>query len=177
MPQAAYVLTGVDVRRIADPESSRIHILNSFSAPAVKNKTISHTHGGGIGTVEYVLPLIEAFQPSFETLGPDLDSMAAVGLVTGNTDTWVFSGAYLRRGAAKPIASRIIIGGTIAELDEGAHNGAGEEKQVTKHAIRNVTHYERHIEGKQWLYWDIDQMIFRGPNGDLFAAQRAALGI
>ncbi|WP_454919210.1 phage major tail tube protein [Xanthobacter sediminis] len=177
MPQAAYVLTGVDVRRAADPESSRIKIITQFNAPGIKNKTIDHAHGGGIGTVKYVLPVLEAFEPTFETMGPDLDSLSAVGLVTGNTDTWVFAGAYLLRGAVKPIASRIIIGGTIAEVDEGTHEGAGANKQMTKHAIHNVTHYERHIDGKQWIYWDVDEMVFAGPDGDMFAAQRAALGI
>lgn len=177
MPQAPYVLTGVDVRRVADPESSRIRIINSLTAPALKNKTIGHTHGGGIGAVEYVIPAMEAFAPTFETLGPDLDSLAAVGLITGSTDLWVFAGAYLKRGAAKPIASRIIIGGTVAEVDEGSHGAGGVDKQVTKHAIHSVTHYERHIEGKEWIYWDFDEMIFRVNGSDVFADQRAALGI
>lgn len=177
MPQAAYVLTGVDVRRAADPESSRVHIITKFTAPALKNKTIDHTHGGGIGGVKFVLPTMEAFEPGFETLGPDLDSLSAVGLVTGTTDTWIFAGAYLRRGATKPVASRIIIGGTIAEVDEGAHEGAGANKQETKHAIHNVTHYERHIDGKEWIYWDFAAMIYRVNGTDVFADQRGALGI
>lgn len=177
MPQNPYVLTGVDVRRAADPDSSRVKIINSFTAPAIKNKTIAHTHGGGIGSVDFVLPTLEAFAPTFETMGPDLDSLSAVGLISGTTDTWVFAGAYVRRGAAKPVASRIIISGTVSEIDEGSHSAGGGDKQVTKHSIHNVTHYERHIDGKEWIYWDFDQMIFRVNGTDVFAGQRAALGI
>ncbi len=177
MPQAPYVLTGVDVRRAADPESSRVRIINSFAAPAIKNKTISHTHGGGIGSVDYVLPSLEAFAPSFETLGPDLDSLASVGLTSGATDTWVFAGAYLKRGATKPVASRIIVAGTVSEIDEGSHSAAGADKQVTKHSIHQVTHYERHIDGVEWIYWDVDEMVFRVNGTDRFAPYRAAIGL
>lgn len=177
MPQSPFILTGVDVRRAADPDSSRVRIINSFNAPAIKNKTVAHTHGGGIGSVDYVLPSLEAFAPTFETMGPDLDSLSAVGLVAGTTDTWVFAGAYLQRGASKPIASRIIIGGTIAEIDEGQHEAGGGSKQVTKHSIHNVTHYERHIGGVERLYWDFDEMEFRVNGVSLFADQRSALGI
>lgn len=177
MPQTPYVLTGVDVRRAADPESSRFKIIDSFKAPAIKHKTIDHTQGGGIGSVKYVLPVLEAFEPSFETFGPDLDALSSVGLVAGQTDTWVFSGAYLVRGKAKPVANRIIVTGTVAEIDEGTHSGAGSDKQKTSHAIHGVTHYERHIEGVEKIYWDVDEPAFRVNGVDVFADYRAALGI
>lgn len=178
MPQSPYILTGVDVRRVDAPDSSRVDIIESFTAPAIKHKTISHTHGGGIGTVDYVLPVLEAFKPTFETVGPDFDSLAAVGLVTGNADMWVFAGSYLRRGVAKPIGSRIIIAGTVSEIDEGSHAGAGADKQKTKHVIDQVTHYERHVGGEEWIYWDIGEKIFRVKGrGDVFAPFRGALGI
>lgn len=177
MPQQAYILTGVDVRRAADPESSRIKIIESLDVPAIKHKNVSHTHGGGVGTVDFVLPVLDAFTPGFSTFGPDLDSLAAVGLVSGQSDTWVFASAYQVRGEAKPVAARIIISGTIADVSEGTHEGGGTGKQSTKHQIQNVTHYERHIAGKEWIYWDFDEMIFRVNGTDRFADQRAALGV
>lgn len=178
MPQTPYILTAVDVRRIADPDSSRLNIINSFQAPAIRNKTIQHTHGGGNGDVKFVLPTFEAFEPTFDTFGPDLDSFAAVGLLTGTTDTWVFAGAYLQRGAPKPVSSRIIIGGTIAEIDEGQSSAAGADKQSTKHAIHGVTHYERWVGGKEWVYWDFYEPSSTRINGvAIMAPTMAALGL
>ncbi len=176
MPQQPYILTGVDVRRVSTGES-RVKIINSFSAPAIKQKTIAHTHGGGVGAVNYVLPSLEAFTPSFDTFGPDLDSLAAVGLLPGVNDQWVFAGAYQVRGATRPIASRIILTATVSEIDDGQHSAAGGDKQGVKHALHNVTHYERHIDGTEWIYWDIDEMVFRVNGTDRFADQRGALGI
>lgn len=172
-----YILTGVDVRRQSDPDSSRVQIIDTFKAPAIKRKTIEHAHGGGIGSVKYVLPTVEAFEPTFETFGPDLDAYASLGLMAGAADTWVFAGSYLQRGAAKPVSSRIILKGVVAEVDEGAHAGAGADKQKSTHALHEVTHYERWVDGKEWVFWDPGQLIFRINGVDLFAAYRAALGI
>lgn len=173
MPQNPYVLTAVDVRRQSQPDSSRLRIINQLTVPAIKNKTIAHTHGGGTGTVNYVLPMLEAFTPTFETFGPDLDSLAAVGLLSGNADSWIFAGAYLLRGASKPVGSRVIITGVVAEIDEGQHSAGGENKVSTKHAIHEVTHYERWIEGTEYFWWDIDEgyrVMGRSVTGPVLSA-------
>lgn len=174
MPQKPYNIAGFDVRRLASPDSTRRHIIGSMTVPSIKHKTTEFTAGGGFGTVNYVLPQIEALEPKFATRGPDLDAFSAVGLVVGATDTWVFAGAYIQRSGAAPVPFRAIIAGTLAEIEPGeASVGDGQD---WTHSLQEVTHCELHLGGESLWTWDHESgLIVRGK--DYGSVLTQALGI
>jgi phage tail tube protein FII len=84
------------------------------------------------------------------------------------------------RRAADPASPRIKIIESLevhAIQNKTISHAHGGGKQPTKHTIKNVTHDEPHLDGKEWIDWDVDEMVFRVSGNDVFANQRSALGV
>lgn len=168
--QPLYLLTAVDVRRATQAGSSRATIIEKLTLPAIKFVTAEHNPGGGVMAVNYALPRIEAVEPAFAVKGFDTDIFNGFGLI----DTWVFAGAVRDKKTNKGLPARAIIEGAITEWEPD--EASPTEFLGCNHSIKEVTHYEFWLNGKELWYVDAEERIIRRNGIDLFAEERQALG-
>ena len=145
----------VDVRRISDPEDSRVCTLSKMQLPAIKFKTWEHTAGGGFGVTEYMLPIIEALQPTMSTKGLDPGTMRALGAVLPVGDGWIFAAAVRDVANNKIVPVRATIVGVITEYTPGEHTPGSDPFDVD-HAFKEVTSYELKIEPRVLISYGND---------------------
>ncbi len=168
--QPLYLLTAVDVRRAEQSGTSRATIIEKLALPAIKFVTVEHNPGGGIMAVNYAMPRVEAPEPAFGVKGFDTDIFTGLGL----RDKWVFAGAVRDKKTNKAQPARAVIEGAITdwEPDEASPT----EFLGCNHIIKEVTHYEFWLNGKELWYADVEERIIRRDGVDLFADDRLALG-
>jgi phage tail tube protein FII len=172
--QPLYVFEAVDVRRADEPESSRARTINRLALAAIVRKKVEFTAGGGIGTVNYTLPMIDAPQPKFSVKGLDVDVMTRMGFAGGLHDKWVFSGAVRDKRAGKVLPFRAVIQGVVSEWTPDEFTAG--DFLGCDHSIDEVTHYELTLDGKELWYWDEDEQEARSGGISWFAEIRNALG-
>lgn len=175
MSQTLLLVEEVDVRRLEDPDDSRVETLTKMLFPAIKFKTIEHTGGGSTGTVDYRLPMIEKLEPTFSVKGLDRGSIKGVGLVPGSSAGWTFAAAV--RDVAngnKIIPVRGTIVGTVTEYTPGEHSPG--ESLDCDHAIKEITSYKLEVNGDVWVDFSVRprRLIMFGV--DIFAPYVTALG-
>lgn len=165
-----YLLTAVDVRRSEEAGSGRPLSIASLAMPPIRLLNASHNPGGGVGSVNFVLPRIEAPEPAFASKGIDADIFRGFG----ETLSWTFAGAYRNKRTNLTVPARAIITGAISawEPDESSP----EEMQGCNHIFQEVTHYEFILDGKELWYWDFWERELRRDGVSLFAADKRALG-
>lgn len=169
-----YVFEAVDVRRADEPETSRARTIDKLVLPGIKRKTVEFTPGGGIGTVNHVLPQIDAPEPKFSVKGLDLDVLTRMGFGAGQHDKWLFSGAVRDKRTTRLLPFRAVIEGIVAEWTPDEFSVG--EFLGCDHAIHEVTHYELTLDGRELWYWDEDEQEARAGGVSWFAAIRNALG-
>lgn len=173
--QPIYVFEAVDVRRADEPDSSRARTIEKLVLPSIKRKTVEFTAGGGIGTVNHVLPQIDAPEPAFAVKGLDVDVLTRFGFGAGSHDKWVFSGAVRNKSAGgRMLAFRAIIQGIVAEWAPDEFSAG--EFLGCNHTIHEVTHYELILDGRELWYWDEEELEARSGGVSWFAEIRNALG-
>lgn len=172
--QYPYILEACDVRRADQPETSRARIIDTMALPALTRKTTDHTAGGGVGTINYSWPQIDAPEPKFGTAGFDLDVLKKYGLAAGTNDRWVFAGS-VRVPKKGELALRAIIEGVINSWEPDEFSVGNLLK--CNHTIVEVTHYELTIDREEMFYWDADENEARSGGVSWFAGTRRALGI
>ncbi len=167
-----YLLTGVDVRRATQPDTSRATVISSLTMPGLTFATGEHNPGGGVMAVNYALPRIEAPEPAFSAKGIDAEIFTGMG----RPDRWVFAGAYNRRapGGGAIVPARAIIEGAITSWTPDESDPA--EFQGCTHTFAEVTHYELVLDGVELFYVDAHERILRVGGDDLYAEHRRALG-
>lgn len=168
--QNLYMLTAVDVRRAEVAGSSRATTIEKLTIPPIKFMTAGHNPGGGVMSVDFVLPRIEGLEPGFSAKGIDTDIFGGMGVV----DKWTFAGAYRDKKTNKAVPARGIIEGAVTEW-EPDESDPGEFQGCT-HAFKEVTHFEFLLNGNELWYIDSWERIIRRNGEDLFAADRLALG-
>eukprot|EP00903_Cladosiphon_okamuranus_P001615 g1613.t1 len=150
--------------------STRANAISKLVLPPFKLKNASHTPGGGVGTINAVLPRIEEVEPKFEIKGLDTDIFDGFGI----REKWVFAGSYRDLRTNKAVPGRAVIEGAISqwesdESDPDAYQGC-------THILTEVIHYEFVLDGQELFYWDFFERELRRNGEDLFAQDRAALG-
>lgn len=165
-----YMLVAVDVRRANSPGSGRPDIISKITLPSIRFINANHNPGGGVISVDYVMPRIEPPEPAFEVKGVDTNIFDGFG----KPNRWVFSGAWRDPRSGKMIPSRAVIEGAIAEWEPDESDPA--EFQGCRHIFREVSHYEFRLDGKELWYVDRDERILRVSGKDYFAEVRRALG-
>ncbi|GEP11830.1 phage major tail tube protein [Methylobacterium gnaphalii] len=165
----------VDVRRLDDPEDSRVCTITKMLLPAIKLKTAEHTAGGGVGTVKYRLPMIEALEPTMSVKGLDVGTIAAAGFIPGVSGGWIFAASVRNTSTNKIVPLRATVKGVVTEYTPGEHT-PGELLDVD-HAFHEVTDYELVVDGEQWFKFSARgrELVMYGV--DLFEQYRTALGV
>ncbi|WP_298981583.1 phage major tail tube protein [uncultured Roseibium sp.] len=166
-----YMLTGVDLRRAKDPESSRHTIISKLVLPAVKFKTANHNPGGGVGSVDFTLPRIEPLEPAMEVKGIDTEIFKGFG----GTEDWTFACAYKDKTTGLDVPARGIIRGVVAEWEPDESDP--DAFQGCNYSFKEVTHFDFTLNNEPVFYFDFFENEIR-PNGEsLTAGFNAALGI
>lgn len=168
--QPIYLLTAVDVRRATEAGTSRATTIEKLTIPPIRFQTANHNPGGGIGSVDFTLPRLETFEPRFMVKGVDTDVFRGMG----TTDRWTFAGAFRDKKLNKTVPARAIIEGAVTEWEPDESDPG--EFLGCNHAVKEVTHFEFLIDGKEYWYFDFDERVIRRDGVDLFAETRQALG-
>lgn len=171
--QPLYQLTAVDVRRAEEAGTSRATVINKLTLPGLTFAGSEHTPGGGVVTVKFAQPRLEAIEPKFEVKGLDLDVFRGLG----QPGRWIFAGAYREKksGGGGVVGARAIIEGAISIWEPDESDPA--EFQGCNHTFSEVTHYEFSLDGQELFYIDFFENVLRVNGVDMFAAERRALGI
>lgn len=171
--QPLYQLSAVDVRRAQEAGTSRATTIAKLAMPGLSFVGSEHSPGGGVMAVKFTQPRLEALEPKFEAKGIDLDVFRGMG----QTDRWVFAGAYREKkpGGGGVVPARAIIEGAISAWEPDESDPA--EMQGCNHTFAEVTHYEFILNGVELFYVDFFENVIRMNGVDLFADDRKALGI
>ena len=164
----------VDVRRLDDPEDSRVCLLSKVQFPAIKLKTAETTPGGGALGVKRVLPIAEPLEPSYSTKGLDRGAAAAVGLIPGIYGGWTFAASVRNVENNTVLPVRATIKGTIAEYNIGEHTPG--DLLDTDMVIHEVTDYELKIGNDIWFKISRKPRVLIMFGNDIFARYVSALG-
>lgn len=164
----------VDVRRADEPDSSRALTIDKLVIPPIKRKTTEFTAGGGIGTVNRVLPQIDAIEPAFSVKGIDTDILSRFGFAAGTADKWLFSAAVRNKRTTKLESWRVIIQGVVTEWSPDEFSAG--EFLGCNHLLHEVTHFEITMDGTELFYWDEDEQEARSGGTSWMAEYRNALG-
>lgn len=168
MAQPFLILQDVDVRRAEVADTGRANTISKMIIPPIRFKTSTRSAGGGVVDVDYSQDRLQPIEPGLTVFGFDAD------LMPGVKDRWTFAAAMRDRKTGKSVAVRCAIEGIIVdwspdEADPSQFNGCN-------HQIKEVTHFDLSIDGKEWWYVDEDERTVRRMGIDLTAARRAALG-
>ena len=165
----------VDVRRLSDPEDSRVCTISKMQLPAIKLKNWEHVAGGSFGAVKYGLPIIEALEPTMSTKGLDAGTMKALGAVLPVGDAWVFVAAVrdIANDVIVPVRATIV--GRLIEYNPGEHTPGSDPFDVD-HAYHEVTSYELKIGGDVWFAWSRKPRVLVCYGNDIGARYVSALG-
>lgn len=166
--QPFLILDQVDVRRAEVADSGRALIIAKMVIPPVRLKNVPRSAGGGVMDVDYVQYRVQAIEPGLTVFGFDSD------FLPGIKDRWTFSASLRVRKTNAFVPVRCEIEGitsdwTPDEMDPAQFNGCN-------HVIKEVTHFELAIDGKEWWYIDEDEREIRRMGKSLTAASRRALG-
>lgn len=175
MSQDILIIETVDVRRADDPEDSKVFTLTKVGLPKLKRKKAEHTPGGGVGSVNFLLPMLDAFEPTFSTKGLDLQVLREFGFAAGKFDRWTFAASLRNKRTRALLPVRFTIEGIVSDWSPGDHTPG--ELLDCDHTMDEVTYMDLKIDGELISLWD-----FYGRQGisggeDWFAEYRAALGV
>ncbi|ELT50283.1 phage major tail tube protein [Brucella intermedia] len=168
--QTLYQMVAVDVRRAEEAGSSRANLVSKLTIPSLKFITSTHNPGGGVMSVDFSQPRIEAPEPAMEVKGFDTDIFRDLGEVS----RWIFAGAVKDKKTGKLVPSRAIIEGAITEWTPD--EGSPEDFMGCNHLFKEVTHYEFTLNGEELFYVDFWERILRTGGVDRFSDVRRALG-
>lgn len=168
--QTLYMLTAVDVRRAETEGTSRATTISKLTLPPLNFLTANHNAGGSVMSMDFTLPRIEPVEPAFMIKGIDTEVFGGLGA----RDRWVFAGAYRDKRTNLDVPGRAIIEGAVSawEPDESAPD----EFQGCNHVLKEVTHIEFTLDGKELFYIDFWERIMRFNGTDHFEGVRGALG-
>lgn len=172
--QDILIMEEVDVRRTDDPDDSRVLTITKFGLPKPVRKKADHTPGGGVGTVAFLMPMLDAFEPTFSVKGIDIDTLNKFGFAAGAHDTWTFAGTIRNKTTNRLMSFRCFICGIVADWSPGDHTPG--ELIDCDHTLAEVTKVQYELDGVELFHWDFYARIFNPGTGDIFAEYRNALG-
>ncbi|KAI94097.1 tail tube protein [Rhodomicrobium udaipurense JA643] len=169
-----YVIEAVDVRRADETDTSRAITISKLGLPALKRLSAEHKPGGGVGGIEFVFPQIEKIEPKFEVKGIDLDALTRFGFANGVYDKWTFAGAWRDKRTGKALPARATITGIISDWESDEFSPG--ELVGCNHTLKEVSHYEFTLDGKEIFYWDFYEREARSGGVSWMSDVRSALG-
>lgn len=172
--QDILIIEEIDVRRADDPDDTRVLTITKMGIPKLTRKNAEHTPGGGVGTVNFVLPMLDAFEPAFSTKGLDTDTLAKFGLAAGQADKWTFAATVRNTRLNKVVPLRCTIRGIVSEWSPG-ENTPGDLADCDL-SIKEVTYVDLYIDSKELFAWGFYERIGRSGGVDWFAQYKTALG-
>ncbi|WP_018261540.1 phage major tail tube protein [Methylobacterium sp. WSM2598] len=175
MAQDILIMEEVDVRRADDSDDTRVFTINKMALPGLKRKTSEHTPGGGTGTVNFALPMIDALEPKFSVKGVDLDVLRKFGFSAGTNDKWTFASTLRNKKTNRLLPVRATIQGVVCEWSPGEHTPG--ELIDCDHSLMEVTYYELVVNNEQIFKWSFYTREWIHGGTDVFAEYRAALGV
>lgn len=173
--QDILIMEEVDVRRADDPTDSRVLTINKLAMPTLERETVEHKPGGGVGSVNFVLPMLKALQPTFSVKGLDFGTLAAFGFVPGVLDKWTFAASIRNTRTNKIIGARATIRGVISAWKPNEHTPG--DVADCDHTFDEVTYGDLVIDGVEQYAWGFYERIARTGGVDWFAPYRIALGV
>lgn len=173
--QDLLIMEEVDVRRADDPDDSKVLTITKFGLPKLVRKTAEHGPGGGVGSVAFVLPMLNALEPTFSVKGLDLAVVRGFGFAPGVFDKWTFAATLRNTRTNKIVSVRSTIRGVIAEWSPNEHTPG--DIADCDHAFREVTYADLVIDGVEEYAWGYYERIGRSGGIDWFAPYRNALGV
>jgi len=168
MAKPFLILEDVDARKAEVAGSSRATTLARFVIPPIRFKTTTRTAGGGVLDIDYHQNRLQPIEPAAIVHGFDED------LLPGVKERWTLAGALRNRKTGKHVPVRCEVEGvwvewTPDEADPAQFNGCNS-------LMKEVTHFELTIDGKEWWYVDEDEREIRRMGVSLKSGARAALG-
>lgn len=173
--QDILIMEEVDARRTSDPDDSRVLTLTKFGLPKPTRKKVEHTPGGGVGSKNYLLPMLDAFEPTFSVKGIDIGTLQAFGFTAGSFDTWTFAATIRNKRTNKLLPFRCFIRGIVADWSPAEHTPG--DLIDCDHTLAEVGMVRYELDGVLMFHWDFDARIFNPGSGDIFAEYRVALGV
>jgi len=173
--QDILIIEEVDVRRADDATDSKVLTLNKMGIPKLTRKEAEHTPGGGVGSIAFLLPMLNAFEPMFAVKGLDLDILRKFGFTAGRFDKWTFAGTLRNKRTNVLVPVRMTIQGIIAEWSPGEHTPG--ELIDCDHTMKEVSYVDLFINGEEIFAWSFYGRFARNGGEDWFAEYRNALGV
>lgn len=177
MSQDLLLMEEVDVRRADDPtgDTSKVLTITKMGLIQPERKSVEHTPGGGMGTVEFLLPMLNALEPKFSVKGVDRDSIRKFGFIPGRHDKWTFAATMRNVITNQIVPVRSTIKGLLSTWQPGEHTPG--ELIDCDHVLKEVRYADLFIDGEELFLWDWQARIARSGGEDWFAPYRNALGI
>jgi uncharacterized protein len=173
--QDILIIEEVDVRRTDDPDDTRVFTITKMGLPELKRKNAEHTPGGGIGTVNFALPMADAFEPKFSVKGVDLDVLRKFGFTAGTNDKWTFASSLRNKKTNALLPVRVTLQGIVSQWSPGEHTPG--ELLDCDHTMTEVYYYKLVVGNERIFEWDFYARRWFNGDTDIFAEYRAALGV
>ena len=174
MAQDILIMEEVDVRRADVADDNRVLTITKMGISEIERKMAEHTPGGGVGSVEFMLPMINALSPKFSVKGLDLDVLRKFGFSAGQHDKWTFAGTLRNKMTRSLVPVRCTYQGIVSKWSPGEHTPG--ELIDCDHELKEVTYAELVIDGEEIYAWSFYGRFMRFGGFDVFAEYRNALG-
>lgn len=158
-----------------DPEATNHLTLQSLALPTLDRVTVNHLGGGAPGEVEWSMNALRAIQPTFKLLGYTESTYREFGVGTAQVSKFTGYGVLRNKVNGTTIQAKTVIRGVLGRVAPDQFERAGAFGH--DHSITEVTHYELHVGGKEWFYWDYFTTTLRQFEQDSLAESRILLGI
>ena len=159
----------------ANPEDSNHVKLASLGLPTLERVTAGHLGGGAVAEVNWSMNAFRALEPTFKLLGFTEASYRLLGIGTNEVQRFTMYGVLRNKETGKQLQAKAIAKGIIGRLAPDAFDRASAFGH--DHGITEVTHYELHVGGEEWFYYDYFTSVVRQFGNDVTSAARVALGI
>jgi len=158
-----------------DPEASKHISLSSMTLPALEYQTAAHNPGGGPGEIEFNMGATKKLELSFKMAGYDPDSYRLFGVGSGSVNTFTAYGVIRDKREGTLIQGKSIIKGNIQKVAPEAYERG--KMFGHDHVIGEVSHYELHVGGSEWYWWDMWAAPRARTFGNTDQEYLAALGL
>jgi hypothetical protein len=136
-----------------DPEKSKHIKLTSLALPTLEYQTAEHNPGGGPGEIVFGMGAIKKIEPTFKMAGFDEEAYRLFGVGSAQVNTFTAYGVVRDKREAKALQGKAIFRGSIGKLAPEAFERG--KAFGHDHTLIEVSHYELHIGGKEWWWWDM----------------------
>lgn len=135
-----------------DPAASNHLELTSLKLPELAQKTIEHTAGGSVGSVNFAIPSLDALEPSAKLGGFNAERLSQFGLNSPYRSVFTAYGVIREKRSNKEREAKAIIEARLAtiapdEFSQGSEFG----HDLT---FKEVVSYSLFEEGREVFAWD-----------------------